>query len=82
MDITTKDIFLLSNNPDVVHEIISRVAGHYFLSTFPIKLENSNGIKHLKMILIKLEELPYGFARNLVLKDIKKMSCSNKVVVH
>ena len=81
MGITTKDLFLLSNESDVMHEIVSRVACHHFLFTLSTKLECFNGIERYKTTLIKSEEVPYGTASNLLPKDINKMSCCNEDVV-
>lgn len=81
MGITAKDLFLLSDEPDAMHEIVSRVACHHFLFTLSVKLECFNGIERYKTTLIKSEEVPYITASNLLLKDINKMSCRNEDVV-
>lgn len=82
MGILAKNLFLLFNEPDVMHKIVSRVACHHFLFTLSIKLESFNGIEWYKTTLIKLEEVPYSTASNLLLKDINKMSRCNEDVVH
>ena len=64
-----------------MHEIVSRVSCHHFLFTLSIKLECFNEVKWHKTTLIKSEEVPYGTASNIVLKDINKMSYPNKDVV-
>lgn len=53
MGIITKDLFLLSIDPNDMHEIISIVSCHRFLFPLSIKLESCNGVERLKTTLIK-----------------------------
>lgn len=72
MGVQEKYFFIISSDPNAIHELRVRVLCHPFLFTLCVKTNIFNGVDHLNFFLINSKEITYSFACSILLQEIEK----------
>ena len=76
LGVNAKDLYLLSEDPDVIKEIVSKALWTDHIFTLSVKTETFRDIPRLKCVIIKEESLQFSTECNNILQEINKISIS------
>jgi len=66
----SKDFYLLSSDPELIKEIVSKALWTDHIFTLSVKTENFNGLPRFKCVIIKEEKLHFMTECNNILREI------------